>query len=74
MPTRHHSTPVAYRRPHANTTKKGWRAGHINRPPFEPKENGCPVRTLQGAEFKKRAAELEARDQAERAKAQGVQA
>lgn len=38
--------------------------------PFEPKENGCPVRVLTGAEFQKRKAELEARDRAERERAQ----
>jgi hypothetical protein len=36
---------------------------------FEPTETGCPVRTLQGAEFEARKAELEARDRAERARA-----
>jgi hypothetical protein len=68
------STPEAYRRPHANTSKKGWRAGNINRAPFEPKENGCPVRTLTGAELEYWKSIYEARDQAERAKTHGVQA
>lgn len=36
------------------------------RPAFLPTEYGCPVRILSGREFQKRAAELMARDAAER--------
>lgn len=41
-----------------------------NRAPFTPKENGCAVRILKGAEFLARKAELEARDRKERERAQ----
>lgn len=58
----------------ARTALPGKTAKQRGRPakPAGPVFIGPPVRTLTGAEFRKRAAELEQRDRAERARAESV--
>lgn len=65
--------PLSFHRPPSVNGKNGFRAG---RPPKQPANwwrdpnDLCGGRRLEGAEFKARKAELEARDRAERARVQ----